>query len=185
MLLRALAALFAERDDCLALLVADGALRAEMEALAARLGLAERLVRLDHVPDPREVYEACDAFVLTSRYEGLPYVMLEAMSMGLPVIASRIPGCADVIEEGETGLLVEPGSVADAARAMRTLAGDGALRNRIGAAGQASVRHEYTLENFITRTQSLYTRLAGIERQRNGTAKNAKDAKKAKNENGH
>jgi glycosyltransferase involved in cell wall biosynthesis len=84
-------------------------------------------------------YERADVFCLPSRFEGLPMALLEAMAFAVPVVATPVGGIADVVVEGETGLLVPPGNVAELGAALRTLAGDSTLRTKMGVAGRERV----------------------------------------------
>jgi glycosyltransferase involved in cell wall biosynthesis len=104
--------------------------------LAAELGVEW----LGHVADVREVWRRAHVAVLPSSYgEGVPKALLEAASCARPIIASDMPGCREVVAPGETGLLVPPHDVAALAAAIATLAGDPALRGRMGAAGRARI----------------------------------------------
>ena len=119
----------------------EGEQRAALEALCARLGLAER-VRLPGLTErPGQWVEEADVFVLSSRYESFGNVITEAMVAGLPVIAFDCPwGPGDIIRDGEDGLLVAPEDVDALAAAMRRLIVDGDLRQHLGQAAARNVQ---------------------------------------------
>lgn len=118
------------RPDMRLVLVGDGPERAPLAALAARLGLADRVVFAGH----RDRVEAClacaDFAILPSLAEGLSNALLEYMAAGLPVVGSRVSGTEDFVVEGETGWLFEPGSAAELERRLSQAAalGEAALR---------------------------------------------------------
>ena len=114
------------------------------------------MVWRDRTEDAREIYEALDVFVMSSRYEGMPYALLEAMSMGLPVVATRVCGCQDVVEEGVTGLLVAPDRPEELARQMLRLLRDPAYARRLGAAAREAVEREFPSARFLDRMADLY-----------------------------
>ncbi len=126
--------------------VGDGDWRARLEAQAAALGLTDRVRFLGWL-DRAElagVYRAVDVFVLPSRDEGMPNVVLEAMASGLPVAASRVAGAEDLVAEGETGFLVPPEDAAALAAALKKLVGDAGLRAAMGARGRSRVEADFT-----------------------------------------
>jgi len=126
--------------------VGDGGWRGALEGQAAALGMAGR-VRLHGWLDRSvlaEIYRAADVFVLPSRDEGMPNVVLEAMASGLPVVASAVAGARELVVEGSTGFLVppeEPGALADA---LLRLTGDPALRAALGGRGRRRVEEHFS-----------------------------------------
>ncbi len=98
-------------------------------------------------------------FVLSSRYEGLPLSIIEAMRSGLPVIATRVGGVPELVIDGETGLLVGPDDVGAMADAMRRLTSDSALRSRLGAAGRQRFVEHFTVERMRQRIAGVYDAL--------------------------
>ena len=118
---------------------------AAVESEVRRLGL-ESVVRLaGERDDVGELLAGADLFVLSSRSEGLPLSILEAMAAGLPVVASSVGGVPELVVEGETGLLVPPGDPHALAAAMERLLDDPALRRRLGAAGRTRVSEHFDL----------------------------------------
>ena len=164
--LRAMAHVFEEFPTCRCVFVAgEGALRSETRALAEKLGITERIIWLEHASDPREVYEALDVFVMASRYEGLPYTLLEAMSMGLPVVAPNISGCVDVIKHDRTGLLAAPENPRELAECILRFLRGPIRAKEMGAEAQQHVADRYPLSRFIESTSRLYEDMApAVER---------------------
>jgi len=154
--LHALPKVFSAVPDARCLLVADGPLRDDLMALARRLGVHDRIVWRDFAPDPRDAYEAMDVFAMSSAYEGMPYTILEAMSMSLPVVATRIPGCAELVRHGVTGLLAEPGDPSDLAQRLVQVLRDPDRGRAMGVEGRRVVESRYTLDRFIARMQAVY-----------------------------
>ena len=92
------------------MIVGEGDEQARLEALIAELGRGDRVRLLGYRPETCGLYEAMDVFALSSLREGLPNVLLEAMALEVPVVATRVAGVPRLIHDGENGLLVEPGS---------------------------------------------------------------------------
>ena len=99
---------------------------------------------------------AADIFVLSSLWEGLPLVLLEAMACGLPIVGTRIPGIADVITDGVQGLLAAPGDAENLARALAILLDDANRRVEAGRAGRLLVRREYDFQRVSDQLGRLY-----------------------------
>ena len=107
-LLEAAREVIERRPDVRFVAVGQGPLEAEIRAIHARLGLGDRLVLLGHRPDAVRVMGACDVFVLASHWEGLGVAVMEALALGLPVVATAVGGVPEVVEHGREGLLVPP-----------------------------------------------------------------------------
>ena len=125
------------------------------------LGLRER-VRLAGVvggEDREAAFSTCDALVLPSHAEGLPMAILEGMSRGMPVIATRVGGIPETVDEGVTGLLVEPKDVAGLAEAIRHLALNPMVRRRMSAAARRECELHYSLEAVGAQLVGLYDSL--------------------------
>jgi glycogen synthase len=144
------------------LLVGDGPDRARVEAAARRLGLAGRLHVTGFVAHARvpAVLAAADVLVLPSLYEELGTVLIEALQVGLPAVASRVGGIPEVVEHGRTGLLVAPGDPAGLARAIDAILGDRDLAARLEAGARARARL-YDWREVSAEVHALYAALAG------------------------
>ncbi len=139
-------------------LAGDGVLRAECEKRADRLGVAGRVRFPGHVRDMGPYYAMADAAVSASRSEGLPFNIMEAMYMGLPVVASNVKGHSDLITEGETGLLYPYGDEAACAEQIRRLLEEEALRRRLTRNAKESVM-KYSLERVLPAVWGEYAGL--------------------------
>jgi len=144
-LLEALARLDPPHGGDQLLIAGQGDLGPELEAQAARLGLARRCRFLGVRADIPELVAACDAVVLSSRWEGLPNVVMEAMAGGRPVVATRAGGTPELVDDGGSGILVDPGEPRALAAAMAGVAGAPDDRRRaMGARGRAIVVERYS-----------------------------------------
>jgi GalNAc-alpha-(1->4)-GalNAc-alpha-(1->3)-diNAcBac-PP-undecaprenol alpha-1,4-N-acetyl-D-galactosaminyltransferase len=137
-LLRACAKAFRILPSWRLAIVGDGPLRDELESLAAQLGIADRIAWMGHVKDPAPYLRAAEFFVLTSRFEGSPNALLEAMAVGLPaVVSDASPGPIELIGGAAAGLVVPVEDVDATAAAILKLAQDADLRGRLGEAAKA------------------------------------------------
>jgi rhamnosyl/mannosyltransferase len=148
-----------------AVIAGDGPKRAEWERLARELGLDGRVTFTGEIPDSelRRLMQTCLAFVLPSvtRAEAFGYVQIEAMAAGRPVISTDVPsGVSWVNQDGKTGLVVGAGDAVALRAAVDRLAGDAGLRARLGAAGQARVEAEFTLERLRERLRNFYEEMS-------------------------
>jgi glycosyltransferase involved in cell wall biosynthesis len=121
-------------------LLGDGPLRDSLAKRAAALGVVGNVCFPGHRPDARRLLAAADVFVLPPRHEGMPLVALEAMEAGLPVVASRVIGSTEVVDDGVTGALVRPGDPEALAAAIGRLLADTALHRRQGPQAGAGTR---------------------------------------------
>lgn len=141
------------------LLIGDGEERESLQAASRQVGMADRIVFAGWRHDVRDVVGALDAFALPSLNEGMGKALVEAMYLGLPVVATRVGGVPELVADGGDGLLVPAADPEALAQALLRLAGDGELRSRLGA--NASVRaREYSSERMVERIASLYEVLA-------------------------
>ncbi|MBC8232392.1 glycosyltransferase, partial [bacterium] len=120
-------------DEITLVVVGDGPLESNLKELSVNLGCSAR-VRFTSRISRKEVYEymlASDVFVLNSTYEGLPHVVIEAMSCGIPVIATNAGGTPEIVKDRETGLIIEPNNNEQLKKAIDCLLKDGGLRDRL------------------------------------------------------
>ena len=139
----------------------DGPLRSKVVEFARRLDIAERVTLTGFRSDIPELLRASDIFVLSSRWEGLPTVVIEAMMASLPVVATRVGGLPELVEEGVSGLLVPPGSPAALHGALARLVADPAQRQAMGKAGRDRALRLFSLSRMVRETDWLYAELLG------------------------
>jgi glycosyltransferase involved in cell wall biosynthesis len=161
-LLKALATL--RPEEWLLDLAGDGPGQAGIEALAAELGVAHRVRFLGHSDDIAGLLRRSDVLALISHWEGLPYSILEAMSLGLPVIASDVGGVSEAVVDGESGRLVPRGDVAGLQAALAELISHPELRRRLGTAGRRRYEAAFRFERMFSDTLALYERVAAPQR---------------------
>ena len=138
------------------LLAGDGPSRDALVARLAAAGLTDRVELLGRVANPEEVLERADALLLTSLAESCPMVLLQAMSAGLPALATTVGGVPEVLREGREGLLVPAGDAARVAAALSVLRDDPARRRAMGDAARERVLAAYTLEHCLDRLGAVY-----------------------------
>ncbi len=141
------------------LVVGDGEMRSELEAEASSLGLQGRVRFLGWRRDLPRIYADLDCLVLSSRNEGVPVCILEAMAAGIPVVATAVGGVPDLVVPGVTGLLVRPEDPQELAQAVVSLFGNTARAQRMAAAGRRHVFPRYDVGSLLTATEKLYEEL--------------------------
>ena len=145
--------------DALLLLVGDGDDRERLEQRAHDLGLARSCLFLGYQEDVATWYAICDAVVLTSASEGTPVTIIEALAAGRPVVATKVGGVPDVVDEGETGFLVRPHDTHALAERLEILAGDPVRRRAMGELGRARMLERYAVERLVDDVDALYREL--------------------------
>jgi glycosyltransferase involved in cell wall biosynthesis len=155
-LLDALALVPATAGKWKCVIAGEGEHRSSLEDAIKAQGLSGRIVLAGHVPEVGRLLGAADVFCLSSRYEGLPLVLLEAMAAGLPVCAYGIDGVTDVVQEGVQAVLAKPEDAQDLARAIGQLLENQTTRREMGAAGRALVEKTYNFERVIDQLEELY-----------------------------
>jgi glycosyltransferase involved in cell wall biosynthesis len=163
-LLQALARLAGEGRAFRAVLVGDGPERVPLERQAAALGLAERVAFLGERPDVERLLPGMDVFVLSSREEGIPNALLEAMAAGRPSVATAVGGTPEVLDDGETGWLVPAGDPEALARALGEALGDPREAARRGAAARQAVEDRMGIDAMVRRYQTFYREVTAERR---------------------
>jgi glycosyltransferase involved in cell wall biosynthesis len=164
-----IAGVAASRPNLVALIAGDGELRSDLERYAAGLGLADRVRFLGWRRDLATIYAASDVFLLTSRNEGTPVALIEAMASGIPGVSTDVGGVKDVIVSDDTGARVgEHRADALAAQVVRYL-GDPGLRRQTGTRARAAVLDRFSLDRLVHDVQRLYRDLLA-PRLRSGQA---------------
>jgi glycosyltransferase involved in cell wall biosynthesis len=145
-------------------LVGDGPLQAQAFALAGSLGIGKRVRFLGMREDVCPVLNEANVYALISNWEGFPRSILEAMSAGLPVVASAVGGVPEAVQDGATGFLVPRADDHHLTDRLRLLISSAEVRHRLGAAGRRRYEEEFRFEHMFGRTVDLYKQvLAKIE----------------------
>jgi glycosyltransferase involved in cell wall biosynthesis len=141
------------------LVVGDGPLRNKLEAVAEDLKIKDKVFFAGWKTDVFEMLDVIDVLCLTSSWEGMPLVVLEAMAMGKPVIATKVRGIEEVVEDGKTGILIPLEDPHALSEACMKLIRDKALISVMG--GEARTRFEqlFTIERMIHEYESVYTNM--------------------------
>lgn len=138
------------------ILVGDGPQRVELESIAGRLAIAERVVFAGFTADVASYYAAADLFVMPSHTEGFPMSLLEAMAWGLPVVASAVGGIPDIVQDGMHGCLVPPGEEGQLAGAMGNLLNNRELADRLGRMARKTVAERFAAEQWARTLEKVY-----------------------------
>ena len=164
--IRAAALVLQKHSSVTFMIAGSGSLLPELEALAHSLGIAEK-VKFAGALNTEQVMQlmsSLDVFVLSTRFEGLGLVYLEAMALQCPVIGSRISPVTEVIREGETGLLATVDEPEDFAQAISLLLDDPNMRQQMGKAGPAYVEGKFSVQATLERYNEIYQEVGAKER---------------------
>jgi glycosyltransferase involved in cell wall biosynthesis len=134
----------------------DGVTLCQLEQLAASLGIAHQVYFPGYREDLLAAYAAFDIFVLSSRREGLPNSILEAMALGLPVVTTDVAGAKELVVNQGTGFVLPQGDVSGIAHAILTLMENDAVRRRMGQASRERVEQEFSFMSRLRRIEALY-----------------------------
>jgi glycosyltransferase involved in cell wall biosynthesis len=148
--------LLGEGNAARLVILGEGDQRPKLQALIDCLGRQDRIRLAGYQDDLGTWYQALDIFAPSSLREGLPNVVLEAMAWRLPVMATRIAGVPAAVQDHVSGLLVPPGDVASMAGALRRLAGDGPLRDRLGTAARQTIEARYGFGRRMEKIRRVY-----------------------------
>ena len=157
--IRAAAELLRENPDLRVLLAGDGPLRGELTELVHSLGVQDRLLLPGYRSDASDVIAALDVAVSSSAFEGSPLAVMEYMESARPIVATRVGGVPDLIEDGVHGLLVDSGDEPGLAAAIRRMLDDPEAARRMGEAARERRRREFTVDLMVRRLEALYERL--------------------------
>jgi glycosyltransferase involved in cell wall biosynthesis len=147
-----------DRSDVRIVLVGGGPLQTQLRAEAERLGLADVVVFAGFRDDARRVMTIFDIYVIASLHEGLPLSLLEAMTLGCPVVATRVGGVPAVVRDGENGFIVEPRDPDAQAARIVSLLDDPSLRRRFGEASKVRASG-FDVRVAVRRIEEVYTEL--------------------------
>lgn len=155
-LLRAFAKVKNDLEGGRLLVVGDGVLRGQLESEAKSLGIGDRVVFAGSRHDVPGLLRECDIFALSSKTEGLPLTVLEAMACGLPVVATDVGGISEAVLDGETGFLVSSDDCIAMGSSLKALLKDAVLRRKMGAAGRKRVEKYFDSRMTAQRYVDLY-----------------------------
>jgi len=140
-------------------IVGDGVLRPALEQQARRLGIADRVLFTGWRRDLPRIYADLDLLLVSSDNEGTPVSAIEAMAAGCPVVATRVGGLPDLIEDHKTGRLVPPRTPEALTNAVLALLHGSQMARELGKNGRDSVRHRFTVQRLLSDMDDLYTQL--------------------------
>jgi glycosyltransferase involved in cell wall biosynthesis len=155
-LISAAHSLLADGLDLHLIIVGDGEQRPQLAGLISRLGCEDRIHLLGHRTDMIDLYHCMDVYALSSLREGLPNVVLEAMAMEVPVVATRVAGVPNVIEHERSGLIVDPGDVSQLAASIARLLRDPALRQRLAMNARATIEQRFSFAERMKKIRAIY-----------------------------
>ncbi|MCA9131778.1 MAG: glycosyltransferase [Planctomycetales bacterium] len=156
LLIRAVAELNDAGLACKLRIAGEGEQRVALQQQLLGLNCSASVELLGQVADVRSFYADLDMFVLSSRREGLPNVLLEAMALEVPVLSTRVAGIPQLIRHGENGMLIAPESVAELKRGIRDLAEQPCLCRHLAAAGRRLVEQSFSFRRRMERIAALY-----------------------------
>jgi glycosyltransferase involved in cell wall biosynthesis len=142
-------------------LVGNGPLMGAMQALASQLGIAERVSFLGQRMDVPEILARSQVSLLVTNWEGFPLSIIESMRAGLPVIASDVGGIVEAVSQGVTGYVIPRGAVELLQQRIASLLSDTNSRRALGANGRARFEQQFTLEQAVAKTLSVYRDVLG------------------------
>lgn len=150
--------------DAVLLIAGDGPLRHDMEKLAQTLGIAGQVQFLRHREDIPDLMQAADFALLTSRSEGVPQAVTQALGMGLPTVATHVGGVSELIIDEQTGLLAPAEDQAAILAQLLRLFADADLASKLAAGGQHHVQQNFSAQVMLDRTESLAYRVVNEHR---------------------
>ncbi len=140
------------------IVIGDGEMREELERYIEELGISDVVEFRGWIRDLCEIYKRLDIVALTSLNEGTPVSLIEAMAAGRPVVATRVGGVPDVVEDGKSGYLVESGDIEEFSDRLSELIADSEKRRCFGEYGRVSVRDRFSKERLIKDMEGLYNK---------------------------
>lgn len=163
LLIEAIASLRGAGLDARLTLIGDGPSRRDLERRVHELGLDDAVTVAGAVgqDEIRSHYAAASAFCLPSFAEGVPVVLMEAMAMRLPVVTTRVMGISELVDDGDSGLLIRPGRIDELSGALGRLARDPQLRSRLGDRGREKVVAEFDVRDSGVQLAQLFGAVLG------------------------
>lgn len=166
LLLRSVPAVVAAAPQARFIIVGGGTREVELKALSRSLGIEDHVVFTGWRTDAVALMKMFDCFVQSSNFEGMPMVLLEAMSLAKPIVASAVGGVPEVVEHDHTGLLIKSREASELSSALLRLAMNRDLTRQFGANGRARYKQRFTAEAMASTYQQLYDECLGAKRMR-------------------
>jgi glycosyltransferase involved in cell wall biosynthesis len=154
-------AVLTTRPDTYFLIVGDGPTKEESEQQAREMGLANNVLFLGFRKDTINVYAGLDVFASTSLTEGTPNTVLEAFAMGVPVIYTDVGGVAEIVQNGETGLLFQPGDVEGISQAVLSFLDDEEKAKTFGQRGREAACTKFSFQHRLRNVEKIYADVVG------------------------
>jgi glycosyltransferase involved in cell wall biosynthesis len=151
--------LYKKNKDLRFVMVGSGPLLSQIEQAITKYQLSQCLFLLDYRNDVSEIIKSLDVFVLTSKWEGLPYIVLEVMAAGTPIVSTSVGGVNEVIENGKDGMLVEPGNIEGLGAAIIKLISDNAYAKKITENAASKIKREFSIEKMVNANVKIYEKL--------------------------
>lgn len=140
-------------------IVGDGPLKKELERLSITLGITDNVIFTGWQENVAGYIAGMDIFCLTSRWEGFGIILLEAMSMKMPIVATRVGGVPEIVEEGKGGILVSPGRPEELAKGLCLLLSDATMRKHMGYYNAEKVKTVFNVKDMIKKYEEMYKSL--------------------------
>lgn len=147
---------FSKKNHAILVIIGGGEIRENLEEYADHLGISEKVMFKGYVENARQFHPAFDIFCMPSRSEGLPYALLEAGFAARPIIATKVGGIPEIVENGLSGALVPPDDSEALFSTLVLLANDKPLRDRLGSALQATVKEKFSISKMAEETLASY-----------------------------
>lgn len=138
------------------IVVGDGPLKKKLERLSITLGIGNKVVFTGWQENVAKYIAGMDIFCLTSRWEGFGIILLEAMAMQMPIVATRVGGIPEIVEEGKGGILVSPGKPEELASGLCLLLSDAKMRKQMGYYNAEKVKTIFNVKDMIKKYEELY-----------------------------
>lgn len=137
-------------------MVGDGPLMGVVKKMVQQKGLSDKVWLLGHVPEAYRLIAASDVVTLTSRWEGTPYSIIEAMAWHKPVVVTAVNGCKELVLDGKTGFVVERGNIDQWTKCLGSLLESKKLRETMGEQGYLRVKDIYSIDAMVDKIEKYY-----------------------------
>jgi len=158
-LMQAFSMIAKKKPECRLWIIGDGPLRSELKKMANRFRISENVIFLGFREDVMDLMAGMDTFVLPSFIEGTPMALLEAMSLGIPSIASSVGQIPQIIITGKNGLLISPGDAQELFQAVLRIIEDKAFAKKISKNAIMTVENKFSIESWVQKIENIYTEL--------------------------